>query len=267
MPTSSRSFIYSNIVHPSYPLHSTISQEKASLMPMQYGEYLKPRPDEQRITRNNKFRLEGISKDLTTTYKDKLDSHRSSQTVKDYLHYEIQESCKDPSSSSEEMEADLDEGYTNPLEFSNPERTPELGKFMNSARIKNQTIGKTSSHVETVSGLTSYKTEELRPVEGKPKKLLPLAYPKANSSRQRRNHKSTSSLAGTQTFNERMKHFERAKLENNLRKKEEQGAKELKECTFKPKVRTNRSQDRCSSNFTSSYKKLLAKQSPIPHAK
>lgn len=45
----------------------------------------------------------------------------------------------------------------------------------------------------------------------------------------RRNNKSTSNLAVTSSFNERMKYFEQVKREHALRRKEESNMKELKE--------------------------------------
>ena len=69
-----------------------------------------------------------------------------------------------------------------------------------------------------------------------------------------KNNKSASSLAIGQSFNDRMKLFEKVKKENVNRKREESSKNELKECTFKPKIKAKKkSQDRYSMQLHHKY--------------
>lgn len=58
------------------------------------------------------------------------------------------------------------------------------------------------------------------------------------------NHKSMANLPMTHSFNERMKQFEQLKRDHMLKRKEEFNKNEIKECTFRPRISSNRSQEK-----------------------
>ena len=103
--------------------------------------------------------------------------------------------------------------------------------------------------------------------ENKINQLFSIINPKLKMDGKRRNNKSTSNLTVAQSFNERMQYFEMLKREHVLRRKEESNIKELKECTFKPKVATEKSTDRSSNNLKLSPGKFNTSASPIQQSK
>ena len=153
-----------------------------------------PKPDEFKTSRNNKLLFGEDSKNQSSNIHKGIETQRSSQTVKDFFHNEVHESFNNDSSSGEEMDGDLDEGYATKMNGSNPENTPELGKFNSDIKRQNfitvnphQNETKIPSNDKIIhknkkdesakhkkyksknltgpkqnSNLTSYQTEELR---------------------------------------------------------------------------------------------------------
>ena len=73
--------------------------------------------------------------------------------------------------------------------------------------------------------------------------------------------KSKNHLAITQSFNDRMKMFEKTKNEKAKKRKEERANRELEECTFRPKVITNRSLDHKTLRTSKSVQNLYKARS------
>ena len=90
-----------------------------------------PKPEEFKISRNSKLLFREDSNQHDSNIHKGIETQRSSQTVKEFFYKEVHESFKNDSSSSEEMDGDLDEGYAINMDKSNPENTPELRKLNN----------------------------------------------------------------------------------------------------------------------------------------
>jgi hypothetical protein len=166
--------------------------------------------------------------------------------------------------SFESIEDDLDEGYAQNHNISRPEHTPEAIQSKTEPKRENTPKKQElSSNIQQKLDDTSYQTQdalrqtqELRSVsrntnnrllKGKTSKRYKRKYNK-------RNHKSMSSLHMTKPFNERMKQFELIKQEHMLIRKEEISKRELKECTFRPRIRSNRSFEKDKNHLNASSK-------------
>jgi hypothetical protein len=243
---------------------------------------------------NNEKPFEKAKKESSAVYNNKLSSqknkkslkrlgikHDKRQTFTDPEDYHQEAESFDNLSSSYIEEEDLDEGYAYSQfqDASRPEHTPEENQpeieQMHSQFEENkswQKPPKMSSELKPHE--KSYQTQEKCHNSRNLGKNSLSGFSNASQKKMKSQHKSTSSLHAAQSFHDRMKQFEETRKERALKMREEQGKhpqiyskkfwdcnlenKELKECTFRPRIKSNRTLGRQSPAQSSSkraYKK------------
>ncbi|CAI2384615.1 unnamed protein product [Moneuplotes crassus] len=139
--------------------------------------------------------------------------------------------------SFEMPDEDLDEGYTYNQNLSGPEHTPEISKSMADQRIPSKK--KLTQNISKKPIKSSYRTHHNKS-SGDRKSIFSSICSKS-PKKDLNTYKSVSSLSYSKNFNKRMRKYQSQKQLKMTQKQEDKHKKELKECTFKPKISKNKS--------------------------
>lgn len=150
------------------------------------------------------------------------------------------------------MEEDLDEGYSYNQNLSRPEHTPEVSK----SNLRNSPKKDLSQSISKKLEKIKYQTQKNKPGPQK----SGFSPSSSKSPKKRLGSYQSTTRDHKQNFSSRMKKYESQKQLKMTQRLEEKNKKILEECTFRPKLRGNKSlgriHDRASSTNSQKHRNI-----------
>ena len=130
--------------------------------------------------------------------------------------------------SFEDIEEDLDEGYSYNQNISRPEHTPEVGGVKSEQKKKTPKKQELTDNIAQKLNGPNYQTHDIRE-ESRNKGLKTTSELNSQNFNVFTQNKSASSLVSAQSFNDRMRYFETKKQNKAILEKEKKNKRLLKE--------------------------------------